>query len=457
VLTSICARQKCKPEIFCARGFSLFYSMPMADTKNSSSSPWFWIPTLYVAEGMPNALVATVSVMLYNDLGVSNAATAFFTSLLYLPWVIKPLWSPAVDILKTRRLWIWTMQLLLGAGLAGIALMISASHFIQWTIIFFGLLAFSSATHDIAADGFYMMAPTECEQSFFIGFRSIFFNVGKILAQGGLVFLAGEIKNRTGNSILAWSTVFALAAAIFFSQGLNHRLILPKPQSDQPKSFGTSKNFFEGFLKTFETFFQKPKIILLLLFLLLYRLGEAQLVKIIPIFLHAPLDEGGLGLPIEKISAVYGTAGVIAFMCGALLGGFAVSRRGLKFWLWPMLLAIHLPDAVFIWLATTQPENLFAIGAGVAVEQFGYGFGFTAFMLYMIYIARGEHRTAHYAICTGFMALGMMLPGMWSGRLQEVLGYPHFFVWVILATIPSFIVAIRIPLAPEFGKKVVLE
>ena len=425
----------------------------MADAKPISRSTWTWIPTLYTAQGLPNALVATVSVMFYNDLGVSNGATAFFTSLLYLPWIIKPLWSPVVDILETRRQWIWVTQLLLGAGMAGVALMIPAPHFVQWTIVFFTVLAFSSATHDIAADGFYMMAPTEREQSFFIGFRSIFFNVGKILAQGGLVFLAGKIETGTHNPLLAWSTVFMLAAAIFFSLGFYHRVILPCPAADQPGKIGAPGSFFDEFLKTFELFFQKPKVLLLILFMLLYRLGEAQLVKIIPIFLHAPAAEGGLALPITTISEIYGTAGVIAFMGGALLGGFAVARHGLKFWFWPMLLAIHLPDAVFIWLAYAQPVNIFVIGAGVALEQFGYGFGFTAFLLYMIYIARGEHRTAHYAICTGFMALGMMLPGMWSGWLQERLGYPHFFIWVILATIPSFIVARFLPLEAEFGKR----
>ncbi|MGH7991562.1 MAG: MFS transporter, partial [Limisphaerales bacterium] len=248
-------------------------------------------------------------------------------------------------------------------------------------------------------------------------------------------------------------TVFAIGAAIFFCLGIYHRFILPRPAIDQPKKIPASENFFDEFLLTFAAFFQKPKIILLLLFILLYRLGEAQLIKIIPIFLHAPVENGGLALDDEKISAIYGTVGLIAFMIGALLGGVVVARNGLRFWLWPMLLAIHLPDAVFIWLAYAQPQNLFAIGAGVAVEQFGYGFGFTAFMLYMIYIARGEHRTAHYAICTGFMALGMMLPGLWSGWLQEFLGYRHFFVWVILATIPSFIVAMKIPLDAEFGKR----
>jgi PAT family beta-lactamase induction signal transducer AmpG len=425
----------------------------MPDAKTSPRSPWFWVPTVYFAEGMPNALVATVSVMLYNDLGVSNAATAFITSLLYLPWVIKPLWSPVVDLLQTRRLWIWTTQLLLGAGLAGVALMIPVPHFVQWTIVFFGLLAFGSATHDIAADGFYMMAPTEREQALFIGFRSIFFNIGKISAQGGLVYLAGKMESHPGNARFAWSTVFAIAAGIFLCLAIYHHRILPRPAIDQPKNTGVSGNFLAEFLKTFETFFQKPGIAAMLLFLLLYRLGEAQLVKIIPIFLHAPVQNGGPGLTLKQISTIYGTIGVITFMAGALLGGYVVSRQGLKFWLWPMLLAIHLPDAVFIWLAYTQPVSPAAIGAGVAIEQFGYGFGFTAFMLYMIYIARGEHATAHYAICTGFMALGMMLPGMWSGWLQQHLGYPHFFIWVILATIPSFMVAAKIPLDAEFGKR----
>ena len=425
----------------------------MADAITRSRSPWLWIPTVYFAEGMPNALVATVSVLLYSDLGVSNTATAFITSLLYLPWVIKPLWSPVVDLLRTRRLWIWTTQLLLGVGLAGVALMIPVPHFVQWTIVFFGLLAFASATHDIAADGFYMLAPTEREQAFFIGFRSIFFNAGKIFAQGGLVYLAGKLEEHPGNARFAWSTVFAIAAGIFLCLGVYHRWVLPRPALDRPKNTGASGNFAAEFLKTFETFFQKPGITAMLLFLLLYRLGEAQLVKIIPLFLHAPVQNGGLGLTLKDISTIYGTIGVIAFMAGALLGGFAVSRQGLKFWLWPMLLAIHLPDAVFIWLAYAQPENLPAIGAGVAIEQFGYGFGFTALLLYMICIALGEHATAHYAICTGCMALGMMMPGMWSGWLQQHLGYPHFFIWVILATIPSFIVAARIPLDTEFGKR----
>jgi PAT family beta-lactamase induction signal transducer AmpG len=425
----------------------------MAGAKNVSRNPWAWIPTLYVAEGLPYALAMSVSVVLYKNLGVSNAAIAFYTSWLGLPWIIKPLWSPLVDILKTRRQWIWTMQFFLGAMLAGVALTIPAPHFFQLTLAFFWLLAFSSATHDIAADGFYMLATTEQEQSFFIGFRSVFFNIGKISAQGGLMILAGELQRRTGNFASAWTIVFALAAGILFCLGIYHRCVLPRPAIDRVGCEDSPARFLKDFLITFGTFFQKPQIVMMLFFILLYRLGEAQLLKMSQLFLLDPRDAGGLALTTEQVGFLYNIVGLITFILGALLGGFVVARSGLKFWLWPMLLAIHLPDAVFIWLAYSQPENLFVIGAGVAVEQFGYGFGFTAFMLYMIYIAHGEHRTAHYAICTGFMALGMMLPGMWSGWLQEYIGYPHFFVWVILATIPSFIVATKIPLDADFGKR----
>ena len=425
----------------------------MTGAKSTSRSPWFWIPTLYVAEGLPYALAMSVSVVLYKNLGVSNAAIAFYTGWLYLPWVIKPLWSPIVDILKTRRQWIWAMQFFLGALLAAIALTIPAPHFFQLTLAFFWLLAFSSATHDIAADGLYMLATTEHEQSFFNGIRSTFYRVATILAQGELVSLVGKMQQRTGNFVFAWSAAFAVVAGIYLCFAIYHFFILPKPAADAPGKTGSPGNFLDEFLKSFGTFFQKPKIILLLLFLLLYRLGEAQLVKMVQPFLLDPHAQGGLGLTDGQLGLVYGKSGIAALMLGGILGGFFVSRNGLKFWLWPMLLAIHLPDAVFIWLAYAQPENLFAIGAGVALEQFGYGFGFTAFMLYMIYIARGEHRTAHYAICTGFMALGMMLPGMWSGWLQEKIGYAHFFVWVILATIPSFLVAMKIPLDTEFGKR----
>jgi len=421
------------------------------EPKPTSRNPWAWIPSLYFAEGLPNVLVATVSVVFYKNLGLTNAAAAFYTSWLYLPWVLKPLWSPVVDAWRTRREWICRMQLILGAAFAGVALTLPASHFVQYSLALFWLIAFSSATHDIAADGFYILANPERTQAAFSGVRSVAFNIAKIFAQGALVALAGLAKDQCGNFVIAWMLVFTVVAAIFLWLAMYHRWALPKPEGDMPGNADSVKA--ANFLAVFADYFRKPQIALLLAFLLLYRLGEAQLLKIAQPFLLDPRAVGGLGLSNQALSLVYGTVGLVALICGGLLGGILISRRGLRFWLWPMLVAIHLPDAVFIWLAYAQPQNVCAIGAGVALEQFGYGFGFAAYMLYMIYIARGRHATAHYAICTGFMALGLMLPGMWSGWLQEQLGYRHFFVWVIFATIPSFLVALKIPLDAEFGKK----
>lgn len=416
-------------------------------------NPWTWIPSLYFAQGLPNVLVGSVSVIVYKNLGLSNTQAAFYTSWLYLPWVLKPLWSPVVEHLRTRRGWIWAMQLLVGAGFAGVALTIPTTHFLQFTLALFWLIAFSSATHDVAADGFYILANTEHEQAFFSGVRNVSFNLAKITAQGLLVALAGILKDRVGGFEVAWAITFGAAAAVFVLLTGYHRWMLPRPAADREGSAASAKLFLKEFLATFGSFFRKPNIGLLLSFLLLYRFGEAQLLKIAAPFLIDSRASGGLGLTNEQLSVAYGTAGVIALICGGLLGGIAVSRRGLKSWLWPMLLAMHLPDAVFVFLAYAKPTGLVLISACLAVEQFGYGFGFAAYMLYMIYIARGQHSTAHYAISTGFMALGLMLPGMWSGWLQMKLGYEWFFIWVLLATIPGFIVTALVPLDAEFGRR----
>jgi PAT family beta-lactamase induction signal transducer AmpG len=424
-----------------------------AGAKSVACTPWFWIPTLYLTEGIPFAIVTGVSVVLYKNLGYSNDEIAFYTSWLALPWVLKPVWSPVVDMLKTRRLWIWLIQLIVGAGFAAVALTLPAQHFLQYSLALFFLLGFSSATHDIAADGFYMLALTEREQSFFSGIRNTFFRVAMICGQGLLVMLAGEIQARTGNTVLAWQTAFMVATGVFIVFSIYHRLILPRPPNDRPGDIHSAARFVQEFIATFGTFLQKPKIGVMLLFLLFYRFAEAQLVKMVSPFLLDARSAGGLGLTTRQVGLVYGTIGVIALLLGGIAGGVLVSRRGLRAWLWPMVFIMHVPDAMFVYLSYAQPENLRTIGVCVALEQFGYGFGFTAYMLYMIYIALGQHQTAHYAICTGFMALGLMVPGMWSGRLQEMLGYPHFFMWVLVATIPGFIVTALIPLEAEFGKK----
>ncbi len=416
-----------------------------------SRNPWAWIPTLYLAEGLPYALAMSLSLVLYKNLGVSNTEITFYTGWLYLPWVIKPLWSPLVDLLKTRRHWIWTMQMVVGVALAGVAFTIPTTHFFQITLALFWLLAFASATHDVAADGFYILALPEREQAAFNGIRTTFYRIAGILAKGQLVILAGILAASSGNFSAAWSLVFAIVAAIILLLAVYHRFILPHPVKDVPGAAG--QNFSGEFLKTFAAFFKKPGIGVSLLFLLTYRFGEAQLMPMTQLFFLDAHDKGGLGLTNTQVGFIYNTVGVIALICGGLLGGLVISRHGLKFWLWPMLLAIHLPDAVFIWLAAAQPENLYAIGAGIAVEQFGYGFGFASFMLYMIYVARGAHATAHYALCTGFMAMGMMIPGLWSGWLQAHLGYKLFFVWVVLATIPSFFVMMKLRVDADFGRR----
>ena len=422
----------------------------MISSKPTARNPWTWIPSLYFAEGLPNALVMSVALVAYKNLGVPNAKNTFFVGLLYLPWVIKPLWSPVVDLLKTRRWWTWTMQLAFGAAIAGVALAIPTPHFFAITLALFWVVALASATHDIAADGFYLLALSEHDQAWFNGIRSTFYRLAAILAKGQLVILAGILAGSANNFAFAWSVVFGLVAGLIVALGGYHRFV-PQPAADVPGDAG--RNFTGEFFKTFAAFFKKPGIGTSLLFLLIYRFGEAQLMPMTQLFCLDPRSNGGLGLSNAQVGFIYNTVGVSAMICGGLLGGFVISRNGLRSWLWPMLLAIHLPDAVFVWLASAQPENLVAIGAGIAVEQFGYGFGFASYMLFMIYLARGAHSTAHYALCTGFMAMGMMLPGLWSGWLAAHLGYKWFFIWVLLATIPSFLVMTRISVEKDFGKK----
>ena len=412
----------------------------------NTKNPWSWIPTLYFAEGLPYVLVMTVSVIMYKNLGISNTEIAFYTSWLYLPWVIKPFWSPFVDLLKTKRWWITTMQLLIGAGLAGIAFFLPTSFFFQATLAVFWLMAFSSATHDIAADGFYMLALNESEQSLFVGIRNIFYRIATITGQGLLIVLAGMLEKWTGNIPYAWSLVFFVCAGLFIAIGLYHTYQLPKPTTDKGASLGSLGNLFK-------TFFQKKGIVLSLAFILLYRLGEAQLAKLASPFLLDKPEMGGLNLSTEQVGIIYGTIGVIALLLGGIVGGIVASKHGLKKWLWYMVAAMNVPNLVYVYLAFVQPENFWVISSCVAIEQLGYGFGFTAFMLYLIYVAQGPYQTAHYAICTGFMALGMMLPGMIAGWLQELMGYDWFFVWVCLCTIPGIILAGFLPIPEDFGKK----
>lgn len=617
----------------------------MENTKKKLS-PWFWVPSLYFAQGIPYVVVATtVALIMYKRLGISNTDIALYTSWLYLPWVIKPLWSPFVDLIKTKRWWIVTMQLLIGAGLAGVALTIPMPFFFQATLAVFWLIAFSSATHDIAADGFYMLALDSSQQSFFVGIRSTFYRIASITGQGLLIIIAGglesytgleplnlniaassngnqtvmlqepvvkqdsaeicfltaqesvniqignispdslkkiqefahnhnlqngfvtddkvddkagekkaslwttyvseplgafikrnfgenktvqsgadgqvgnaviipvriskkpepgdnvvlntgfkdgdksisliagerlvfnesnwnkpaylvfqldyklknevkaEFKAVSGNLKLAWSITFFIVAGIFIMFFVYHRFILPHPDTDVSSATSSFTEIIREFGNTFKTFFQKPGVALTITFMLLYRLGEAMLVKMASPFLLDAAEVGGLGLTTGQVGIVYGTVGIIALTLGGIVGGIVASRQGLKFWIWPMALSITFPHLTYVYLSHFLPENLLIINIAVAIEQFGYGFGFTAYMLYMIYFADGKHKTAHYAMLTGFMALGMMLPGMIAGWLQELIGYYHFFIFIMLCTIPTLAVIPFMKIDRNFGKK----
>jgi len=425
----------------------------MKSEKAESRNAWFWIPSLYFTEGLPYVIVMTVSVIMYKRLEISNTDIALYTSWLYLPWVIKPLWSPVVDILKTKRFWIIIMQLIIGAALAGVALTIPSDNFFKYTLAFLWLTAFSSATHDISADGFYMIGLSKHDQAFFVGIRSTFYRIAMITGQGLLVMVAGYFEELHPENIsIAWSITFFILAALIILFMIYHKFILPYPKNDIP-AVSENNDLFKEFLNTFVLFFKKKNIGIILTFLLLYRLGESQLVKLAAPFLLDAKEAGGLALSTGEVGFIYGTVGLISLTLGGLLGGILASKHGLKHWLWWMLIAINLPNAVYIYLAYVLPGSVFIVSLCVAMEQFGYGFGFTAYMLYMIYVSDGKHKTAHFAITTGFMALGMMLPGMISGWLQEMMGYKLFFIWVLVSTVPAFVVSKFIDINSDFGKK----
>lgn len=625
----------------------------------SKRNPWAWIPTLYFAQGLPYVAVMTISVIMYKRLGISNTDIALYTGWLYLPWVIKPFWSPFVDIIRTKRWWTLTMQWIIAFALAGIAFTIPTPLFFQLTLAIFWLVGFTSATHDIAADGFYMLALTEHEQSLYVGIRSTFYRVATVAGQGLLVIVAGlietnsgleplrisvnadpavewtapdmtaiastpadlqgelqfftpsatvpvstkapatveidgismpfntyaammrdsvkhmnerngfvaaeqpktvtdaaavtvadvgegaftrwvretfgeerepytEIPNNftvvglrlnrqpaegeeiilnvthrsgdqsvkleqaalstrfifnhenwdktawlfyevdhkltepatasfegaSGNIPMAWLVVFAVLSAFFFAVAIYHSWALPRPASDGHNEAGTTAaGIISEFFETFKSFFRKPQVWVAIAFMLLYRLPEAQLVKLINPFLLDPIDKGGLGLTTGQVGIVYGTVGIIGLTIGGIIGGIVAAKGGLKRWLWPMAWSMSLTCLTFVYLSYATDPSLLTVNICVFIEQFGYGFGFTAYMLYLIYFSEGKHKTAHYAICTGFMALGMMLPGMAAGWLQETIGYRHFFIWTMICCAATIGICAFLKIDPNFGRK----
>lgn len=439
-------------------------------TKNTN--PWFWIPTLYFAEGIPYFIVNNISVMMLTKMGVPNGEMALFTSLLYLPWTIKPFWCPFVDILKTKRWWILTMQLLMSVAFILTTLtiphptpeMIAATgtpvSMFTITLVLFVITAFASATHDIAADGFYMLALSQKNQAAFVGIRSTFYRLSSIFGQGALVFIAGVVESKTQDIPLSWVVTMGVTSVMFCLVTLYHTFFCPKPVDDcahlsQVETGSKAKAIFMEFGRTFATYFKKSGILLAILFMLLYRLPEAFLLKMCVPFLVADVTKGGLGLSTSEVGLVYGTIGVLFLTIGGIIGGLFASKVGLKKSIWWMAACMTLPCLTFVYLALFQPSNVILISIAVAIEQFGYGFGFTAYMLYMMYFSEGEFKTSHYAICTAFMALSMMIPGMFAGYLQEALGYANFFWMVIACCLATVVVTFFADkkISPDYGRK----
>ncbi len=410
------------------------------EPKSNSKTPWLWVPTLYFVEGIPYFIVNTISLIMFKDMGMDNGTLALLTSLISIPWVIKPLWSPFVDIFRTKRWWIVTMQLVMLAAIGLVAFSARLSTF-TLTLILFIIAAFASATHDIAADGFYMIALDGKRQSAFVGIRSTFYRIASVFGQGVLVVLAGVLERRMGNIPAAWSVTMLVSAALLLLFALYHAFILPRPADDRSAGeVRTAGDVAREFGGAFASFFTKKGVWLAIAFMLLYRLPEAFSVKMLFPFFKDPVEAGGLGFSTDMYGVVYGTFGVIALLAGGILGGLAASRYGLRKCLWPMALALALPCAVYLYMSIAQPASLWVVGACVVLDQFGYGFGFSAYMLYMMHFSEGPLKTSHYAICTAFMALSMMLPGLVAGYLQEALGYTGFFVLVMLCCVATFFV-----------------
>ncbi|MFY8112198.1 MFS transporter [Flavobacterium sp.] len=435
----------------------------------SEKNPWYWIPLLNFASGFPYAIIISVSVLMYKNLGISNEDIGMYTSLLYLPWVIKPLWSPFIDLHATKRKWFLAMQLVISIAFLIVGLTIPMQHFFVLSLALFWVGAFASASNDVAIDGFYLLALTKDKQSFFLGIRSTFYRLSMLTANGVIVLLAGFLEEKYGDKSKAWSYTMLVVALIMIFITVYNFFMTPDPEIEQ-EYIKSNANHKGSFTEVFATFFQKKQIGLILTFILVYRLGESQLMKMLSPFLIDDVAKGGMGLSTEDVGIIYGTFGVFALVIGGIIGGIVISRDGLGKWMLPMILTMHLPIIGFVYLSHYHPSDIVNlhfeflkiifdynlnphITAVVVIEQFGYGFGFAAFMMYLIYVAEGESKTSHYSIATGFMALGMMLPGMASGYIQEYLGYGNFFIWVFLATIPGIILSRFLIFPYDFGKK----
>lgn len=418
-------------------------------------NPLSWIPSLYLGESLPYAAVMLMSLVLYQEMGLSDTQITLYTGWLGLPWVIKPLWSPIVDGIKTKRWWILAMQLTIGAALALLAFTLPTNFWLQCSLALFMLIAFGSATHDISADGFYILGLENREQELYVGLRNTFYRIGMVLGQGGLVMLAGLLQESGASIPISWSVTFLAVAGLMLMLFAYHSRMLPKVETDRAPvegetTGGTIANIFHDFALTLKVFLTKPHLITALLFILLFRLPEGLLTKIVPLFLKRTVEEGGLALTDVQYGFVYGTLGVIGLLGGGIVGGWLVSKYSLRRMLWPLVLCITLPDIVYVYLSIYGSESLSLIAACVFIEQVGYGLGFTAYTLYLVSFSHGERSTSVFSICTAFQYLGgVMLPGMVSGWMSDSLGYSQFFCAVMGFCLVTFAVTAMLKLPEE--------
>ncbi len=417
-------------------------------------SPWLWVPSLAFSDGLPFVAIMAISVILYKQMGLSNSAITFYTSWLYLPWILKPIWSPFIDLIKTKRWWVLSMEIFLGAAFGGVAFTIPTSFWLQGSLFFFWVIAFAGASHCIAADGFYMLGLNTHQQAWFMGIRSLFDRLATIFGQGILVMVAGNLQVVFRNSIsYSWSLMLYGVTGLFLALWVWHSYALPRAKADVKRPYVNTHTIWREFLHTFRTFFQKEQVVVALLFILLFRMPEGLLSKVSELFLIDAGHNGGLGLSPQEYGLVQGTVGVIGVALGGILGGIVASRDGLRRWLWPMVFGFTLPNIVYVYLSYGLPSSLMVINVCVFIEQFGYGFGLTAYTLYLIYYCRGEFRTSHYALASAMMSLSMMVPGLFAGALQEMLGYRQFFIVAVLCCAVTFLVTAFLKIDPDFGKE----
>jgi len=406
--------------------------------------PARWVPTLYFAEGVPFFAVALIAGILYKRLGLRNDVITFYTSLLLLPWSLKPLWSPLIEMFKTKKFFVVALELAGGLSLALVALCLPLPGYFGYTLALLAVVAFCSSTHDIAADGLYIASLSPKEQAAYTGWQGGFYNAARFFSQGGLIILAGYLELRVGVP-RAWMAIFVAMGLILMALSIYHAQVLPSGGAERRSE--SIREMAATFKEVVVSFLKKPNIYLLLLFIVLYRAGEGQVVKIGPLYHVDKRVAGGLGLTTDQFGTIYGTFGTLAFVAGSILGGYFTSWLGLRRALLPLVCAMNFPNLAYVYLSTALPTSHLAVTAALSVEMFGYGFGFVGVILLMMQeIAPGKYQTAHYAFANSLMNLGLLIPGTVSGKIQLAVGYRNFFVWVLLSSIPALILSRLIPI-----------